>query len=411
MKREAATAELPPSFEVLHGSSDGITPGPPICAAAILRPRPGEDQSEVRIGFGKGLTIEQARAGAISEALELYAASRFSLAALIYSAMRDLPGTTLDPRRLSLYPERAYSRPDFPFARFDSARPIHWTRGTLLHTNEPVWMPALPTFLNFQPPRAERFCQATSNGLAAGGTLTDAMLHAIFELVERDAFMLTWFGHGRLPAERIILDEALPSGIGGVLERVTELGANVACYRLHAGIEIPVVLCVARGDGVNWPGATVGLGAHLSCRQALQQAILELGQTGPYLRRVMRGAEQPVPARTQVRTLRQHALFYLPRERARAFDFLHGSRRILLSEIGEPQEASLAEVSRRLSGVQVAIADLTPPDVAGIPMFVVRALGTDLQAIHCGTGLERTENARLKRLIPGPVNRNIHPLC
>jgi hypothetical protein len=106
-------------------------------------------------------------------------------------------------------------------------------------------------------------------------------------------------------------------------------------------------------------------------------------------------------------------LFYLPRDRARAFDFLHRSPRILLSEIGEPKEVSLAEVLRHLTkaGVEVAIADLTAPDVASIPMAVVRALGTDLQAIHCGAGLERTENPRLKRLVPGPLNSDIHPLC
>jgi ribosomal protein S12 methylthiotransferase accessory factor len=272
-------------------------------------------------------------------------------------------------------------------------------------------MPALNTLLNFHPPQAERFCQVTSNGLAAGATLTDASLHAVFELVERDAFMLTWFGH--LPAKRIILDETLPDGISGVLERLEELGATVECYEINAGIDIPVVLCVARGDGVNWPGATIGLGAHLGTRQALRRAILELGQTGPYLRRVMQRKEQPVPQTREVRTFRQHALYYLPRHRSRAFDFLQQSPRIHLSKIGESDKSSLAEVSRRLddAGIQVAIADLTSPDILSIPMLVVRALGMDLQAIHCGFGMERTRNFRLKRLIPGRINSRIHPLC
>ena len=92
---------------------------------------------------------------------------------------------------LALYEDSQYALPDFPYARFEPTQPIHWTRGNWLDTGEPVWVPALPTYFNFHPPRHELCCQVSSNGLAAGVDLADAALRATLELVERDAFMLT----------------------------------------------------------------------------------------------------------------------------------------------------------------------------------------------------------------------------
>jgi ribosomal protein S12 methylthiotransferase accessory factor len=186
-------------------------------------------------------------------------------------------------------------------------------------------------------------------------------------------------------------------------------------YLLDAGIHIPTVLCVARGDGRNWPGITLGLGTHLSPRAALRKAVLELGQTGPHLCDVMRDGEERVPSRPdEVRTFRQHALYYLPAERKQAFDFLGiTGASIPLSALGEPEEISIAHIARRLSeaGVRIAIADVTSEDVKETPFRIVRALGGDVQQIHYGFGLERTNNRRLKNLLEGPINSGVHPIC
>jgi hypothetical protein len=61
--------------------------------------------------------------------------------------------------------------------------------------------------------------------------------------------------------------------------------------------------------------------------------------------------------------------------------------------------------------MRVVIVDVTSPDVARIPMRVVRALGPNLQPIHCGFGLERMANPRLDALKRGELNCDIHPFC
>ena len=181
-------------------------------------------------------------------------------------------------------------------------------------------MPALPTYFNFHPPRHELCCQVSSNGLAAGVDLADAALRATLELVERDAFMLTW--HCRLPGRRIVPDDALDPGIAEIVRQLEAHGAQVELYLLHAGIDIPVVACLGVGDGQRWPGVTVALAAHPVLRSAVRKAILEQGAVGPYIRRMMVDG-QPIPQTPEdVRDLNGHALFYVPVERQPILGFL-----------------------------------------------------------------------------------------
>jgi ribosomal protein S12 methylthiotransferase accessory factor len=129
----------------------------------------------------------------------------------------------------------------------------------------------------------------------------------------------------------------------------------------------------------------------------------------------MGSGKEPIPACPQeVKTFRQHALYYFPAERNHAFDFLGGAEKPLrISSVEETADASLSRLLEFLSagGIRIAIADLTTPDLKATPFRVARALGTDIQQIHCGFGRERTNNPRLKALLKGPVNLDIHPLC
>ena len=364
------------------------------------------------MGSGKGLTAVEAMIGAVGEAIERYSASRYRKGDLQRSALHGLEGECLDPRDLCLYDEAQYTRPNFPFARFDPDRPIDWTEGRWLDTGAPVWVPALPAYFDFRVPPEERFCQVTSNGLAAGGNLMDATLRAVFELVERDAFMITWLA--RRAGQGLLVDGALDPGVREVVRQLNERNVEVELFLLDVGVPIPVVMCLGIGDGKRWPGVSVSLAAHLSPRTAARKAILEQGHLGPYLSRLMLGEAHPVPAAPEdVRTLTDHALFYVPVHRRGAFDFLRGGEKppIPLAALPEPPAVSLAVCIERLRacGLRVAIADVTSPDVVTGPFRVVRALGGDVQPIHFGFAHRRLPCRRLVDMLPPGHDLNPHP--
>jgi ribosomal protein S12 methylthiotransferase accessory factor len=115
----------------------------------------------------------------------------------------------------------------------------------------------------------------------------------------------------------------------------------------------------------------------------------------------------------EVRTLVDHALYYVPPARRAAAAFLDGEEPVALGDLPEP-DAPPAEACRAAlaaAGIRVAIVDVTAPDVAASPFRVARALGVDVQPIHFGHGLERLANPRLQARLAGPVNPEPHPLA
>jgi ribosomal protein S12 methylthiotransferase accessory factor len=367
--------------------------------AVLRRSTFAKERSSKSTGFGVGVSSAEATTKAVAEALELHAASKCSEADLLYSSAGSLSGDFLDPRALSLYDRAQYRDPAFPFERFHSRSRIAWTHARWLDTHADVLVPAFLTYFGAPASLNQNFAEVTTSGLATGTSLEDASMRAICELVERDAFMTTWLA--RVPSQRLIPD-AIDEVTRRIVDEFEARGLGMRIYLLKAGIDIPVVLCLIPGDGKNWPGATVGLGAHADPVIATRRAILEQALIGPALRREMLDSQRRIPRRAnQVATPLDHALYYVPKGRARAFDFLDPGKLdpVLLAELAQPKKITLDLYRKRLqdAGVRVAIKNLTPTAVAAeSPFCVVRALGTNLQPLHFGFGLARSASRRLR---------------
>jgi ribosomal protein S12 methylthiotransferase accessory factor len=395
------------------GPGGATDPDLPFVASAILSRSPDSCvHYEAEIGSGKGLTRTAAMIGAVGEALERYSASRYRAVDLVRKPMAELDGEAFNPADLCLYTPAQYQTQDFPFHPYAADQPIHWVRGSWVDSGAPVWLPALPTYLNFQPAESERYCQVTTSGLAAGSSYEDALVRAICELAERDAFMLTWLA--RCPARRIHLDGGFSAELVEVLRQLEVLGAKVRLYLLDAGLPVSTVMAVGFGDGVQWPGATVALGAHWDPRIAVRKAVLEQGHVGPYIRRLMLSGAHPVPANPElVRTLIDHALYYTSPARQLEFEFLEdGLAPVHWSDLVAPPAQAASELAERFlaSGVRLAAANLTSPDVSEGPFRVVRVLGTHAQQIHFGFQFARLDSPRLRTLTDSP-NLAPHPLA
>jgi thiazole/oxazole-forming peptide maturase SagD family component len=258
-------------------------------------------------------------------------------------------------------------------------------------------VPAILTYLAMDIRREQLFAQGSSNGLAAGTTFEDAAIRAVLELVERDAFMCAWLL--KKPGQRIALDHTLAPGLRSILSGLQALGARTELLLIPAVCDFPAVLALAFGDGVSYPGVTLGLGTHPDPRVALRQAILEVGQTGPYLRRLMINNAYPVPATCKnVREMKDHAAYYFPLERASGFDFLLAdSSEVRVADLPNRTDYSLPAIASALAqaAIRVALIDVTASGLMASPLRVVRALSPDLQPIHFGYGMDRLPVGRL----------------
>lgn len=371
-----------------------------------------------RSGSGKGLDEISAHIGAVGEAIERYSAARYRLDDCHYGNIEQLCGDYIEPQALVLYSPQQYSDKQFPFSRWHTQKKIHWVQGRKLAQETPVWVPALVSYFNFNAPFEEQFCQTTSSGLAAGKNWHDAAIRACFELIERDAMMLTWYA--QLPCQRLIIERFKIGKMAVMIEQLYNNGVALELYLLDVGLHIPTVVCLGLGDGHSAPAVSVSLAAHDDINVAINKALLEQGHLLPHLRMMM-ASDYPIPTTIkQVQSLEDHAAYYFNQNKISAFDFMRQSEQDAIEPDQWPYPAinntsqKRQQIAQRLAaaGVDITIIDLTSPDIALSPFTVVRAVGAHMQPIHFGEQFKRVDNPRLDTLLDGrPINPNPHPVA
>jgi YcaO-like protein with predicted kinase domain len=120
--------------------------------------------------------------------------------------------------------------------------------------------------------------QQSSNGLASGVSVEDALLQALYELVERDSWTINQYVHELLgtPPLRVPLT-GLPVEMEWSISLIRKAGLYPFLFQCRNEFGIPVFGCALFGaDNVGYFG---GYGAHLLPRVAAQRAILESVQS------------------------------------------------------------------------------------------------------------------------------------
>lgn len=248
--------------------------GMPVVAA--VRP----NSRSLAVHQGKGLTPAAAKASAVMEAAECFHAEAIGhplrLARPDEMGAAGLPA--VDPRRLP----RARGGADPMAERF------LWIEGRDLATGGPRWVPYELVHTDYTVAGSHAggagLFQATTNGLAAGNHPLEAVMHALCEVVERDAVAL-WRAAGG-PAARGVGDALLdPASVRDpacrdLLRRFADAETAVRLWDLTTDVGLPVFLCLAvpEGDGRGGIEPELGSGCHPAPEVALARALCEAAQ-------------------------------------------------------------------------------------------------------------------------------------
>jgi ribosomal protein S12 methylthiotransferase accessory factor len=222
---------------------------------------------------GQALSLRDSTRFGMLEGLERYA-GQFPRAktADIFDSYDNLAEQALDPRACGEYTAEFYADHHDFYEAFHPERAMHWTWGHSLRDDRPILVPEqLVFYLDRRP--YNKFVQECSNGCASGSCLEEAVLHAMLELIERDAFLLAWYGAARLP--EIDLRSCRDPQTHFMNDRVARLGYTMRLFDMRIDLPVPAVLAVAeRRDGA--PGTLVfGAGAGFDPESAVRAAMSE----------------------------------------------------------------------------------------------------------------------------------------
>jgi len=315
----------------------------------------------------------------------------------------------LDPTDCGLYSPGTY-RQDPQVTPFDRDRRIPWVWGHSLRDDRPILVPRRLCYYSTGA-AGDNFVFSTSNGSALGSCLEEAILFALLELIERDAFLLGWYGGARLT--EIDLASCRNARVSAMLDRARLYGYDVHAFDNRIDLAVPVVtgLAVRRDGG---PGAlSFAAGASLDSDAAVEAALSEVLTYIPQLHRqtVRRWDELEAMADdyTKVRQLVDHSgLFGLPRMREYAGRYLDDPPRAAMHELyGEDASAAshadllddLRWCQRELvdAGHDVIIVDQTTPEQRWLGLRAVCAIVPGLLPIDFGWARQRAlEMPRLR---------------
>ena len=338
------------------------------CFAAF---RPSRAWGSVQIHPGKGSDPLQARVSAMMEAVERFSAE--------YRA---------DPMQLASYEEIGVAKAVDPQdlilpRRLAMGEKVHWTVGWDLLNEEPVWVPANAVFYPYDSQgMVTPLFRPDPNGLGAGNTREEAILHGLLEVVERDALSLATqadrLGERLVPAD---------SGIArGLLDRCRAAGLDVHLWLVAGRTRVPVVAAAADDPKARDPALLVtGSGAHTDPEIAAIRALTEVAHS----RAIHFHGEGKNPERQEM----VQRIGYDRLERVNRAWFA-GAEEIPLGQVPGPAtdtiDGDIRAVMQELEGKveRICICDLNR---TGIP--VVRVVVPGMEVSHLNVDRSRSAGA------------------
>jgi len=225
---------------------------------------------------GKGVDLDAARASGVMEAIETYHGE-----------------TILNPLKLASYEEmrRSYcvldagTLPQSVENHFHHHRPMLWIEGYDLVQKASVWVPYEVVHTDYSsgaPPGSGCF-RISTNGLASGNHLLEAISSGLSEVIERDATTLWNFRDDSAKQEtEIDLASVDDSLCLDVIKRCYRAGLSLRVWEATSDIGVATYVAELRETtvkrGAVWGKAAFGSGCHASRSVALVRAVTEAAQ-------------------------------------------------------------------------------------------------------------------------------------
>ncbi len=231
--------------------------------------RPGAAEGAVSSYNGKGATYEQAKASAVMEAMERYSAEMRDYDELVYGTFRQATetGLAVDPADLIL-----------PIDRLNYYRDaeIAWCEGWEMFRGEKIWVPACAVYHPYVPNGDLQLFRYNTNGLASGNTMEEAILHATFEVIERDAWSLA--EEREFANADVVAD---PGSVPGrLLKAFSRQGVEIKLKDITTDVGVTTIGAASDDVATRDPEMlAIGVGTHLDPEIAAVRAITEVAQS------------------------------------------------------------------------------------------------------------------------------------
>ncbi len=351
-------------------------------AVATYRPVPGcltASMKRKSVGFATGSTSSEALLKVLAEGFERYALEQ-NRSDRKESAI-NLTEPFLDPRILVPYSAAQFKNLR-GISRFDYRREIDWVIGSRRATGERVWVPMELAYYATEKMKHElKLCyQASSSGVAAHFDKEVAIDTALYELIERDAFSVTWYSKRRVNS---INHECLPVNLRDRISEWKRLGYNVSILDLT--LDGPPVALAIIWSREKKPAICSGA----ACRPSFVDATLRAFNEAEFMAMTWHDHRSKSKMEMcEIDSTESHGIFYLNPGNIAYADWLLEA---------EESDVIREDFEGNLQYLDPVVVDITPKNHA-CGLSVMRALSEKLMPINFGYGNEHRGHSRMDML-------------
>ncbi|MCY0917355.1 TOMM precursor leader peptide-binding protein [Streptomyces sp. H27-G5] len=229
-------------------------------------------------GYGRARDFGDSERIALFESVERYTGMRpTGRRTGLRASFAELgPERAVDPERLGLPDPAHHGHPSSPTVPYTPNLVMDWVHGWSLTRRRPTAVPEHVAYWDV-PGAADRprVVYESSNGCGLGNSPEEAALYGLFEVAERDAFLMAWYA--ATPLRRVLpppddLDTAL------LADRAALAGYRLVLLDATNDFDVPAVVAVCRYEGSHpdAPRMFLAAGAHHDPRAAIRSAVAEV---------------------------------------------------------------------------------------------------------------------------------------
>jgi ribosomal protein S12 methylthiotransferase accessory factor len=342
---------------------------------------------KVKKGFGYGCGEDESEAfiSAVAEAIEHYCILFEREELLIKGSYKAFKDIAVDPMRFVPLAKEQLNNRAFKKFRINESSIINWLEGYSLTNKRKVLVPASLVYANYDASlRREPTIQlGISTGAACGDSLAFAQYRGICEIIERDAYVISFLN--KLPKKLIEIDK--DSYLVNIKSRVERYNLEVYVLETRLDLSLITTICIILDRTGSGPAVSVGLGGDLDPRAAIKTSIFEAVRRHISSRdRFFRKKQLPLPSKNSFDwfSLQKLLLWSAPHMLLEAEKFIKNEK-VSYDELNsrknnflyEDKVKHLVDELKRFN-YEVICVDVTIPEVKKQGLTVVKMLIPEL---------------------------------
>jgi len=339
-----------------------------------------DNNSEKPTATGISFNKKQALMKLIGETIERIALGINDESRFVNESYRRLKNSALNPHDLVYFINRNKNLSKL------SNQKINWIQGISLTKNKKVFIPAQLVYVPYAFQNSEPIIQfGISTGAAAGTGIEDAICRGIFEIIERDSFMICYLNKIASP---LIDLKNLSNSIREILKIIGRYKLEIYVVDTTTDFNIPAVAAILVDRTGVGAAVSIGLRAGFNIEEIIISAIEESLMTRSLVREEILSIKKNYKQKRVIRNIEDRAFFWFRRESIKYLDFWLKGKYIYKEVNNEDKQLTPRDNLGKLikifqkKDVELVYVDITQDYVSRYGFKVVKVLAPQLQPLY-----------------------------